>query len=621
MNLQTMKPGPEDEVSDDTRLVQQGAFGVMYTVAKATFRLFLDFLQLFLLTVNPQYGFTGFIDNSNIGWQVVSFIGLNQFLANRGYLFFIVALYIMAGALLFNVVLCVWVGYSFQANSFNHVWPIVWLRWFGKVFYQVLDIATLSLFLVALDCQLYGRPEVQGVNQQFPNVYCWSGAHVIHASVAAISIIVFIAFAAFFTLAEMELNPLSRNPLAMAHSGVEVLGFGLKSVMTLAATFLSGTRELSLLYLACSLALLYLYVYWVPHLNPAVNMIRTASYAMVLWTSLVLVLLAFRTVNLSGQQSAEVQEQLTLVMWVGLVPAGLAGALAGWMRLRYFMVTVVNRFRHAPPDMKPRLIFNATDAREVEILSRCCRVWQPEDPEVVEEEAMELASIILKAGLAQLAASDPYMIILYASFLIDVQNSTQSGYTQLQAAKRANPSFLQRFAIFTIEQQHIQQASRQTGKATDLVAYVESMRSYNLVYKAHKDALLAMRAFWAQLLNSKIKFETLSQLVAKLDTTIKAAEQAYKQVLGRHGTNVRLLRLYAKFLEHIKHDPWTAAKWFAEADALELQEEKAKDTNVFADMTGVDPGLRSALTEIDRGNESRAIIIINARCIIQVVNQ
>ncbi|KAJ9516874.1 hypothetical protein QJQ45_027276, partial [Haematococcus lacustris] len=336
---------------------------------------------------------------------------------------------------------------------------------------------------------------------------------------------------------------------------------------------------------------------------------------------------------------AEVQEQLTLVMWVGLVPAGLAGALAGWIRLRYFMVTVVNRFRHAPRDMKPRLIYNATDAREVapglvvkglqcgpeqsavEILSRCCRVWQPEDPEVVEEEAMELASIILKAGLVQLAASDPYMIILYASFLIDVQNSTQSGYTQLQAAKRANPSFLERFAIFTLEQQHIQQASHQTGKATDLVAYVESMRSYNLVYKAHKDALLAMRAFWAQLLNSKIKFETLSQLVAKLDTTIKAAEQAYKQVLGRHGTNVRLLRLYAKFLEHIKHDPWTAAKWFAEADALEQEEEKAKDSNVFTDMTGVDPGLRSALTEIDRGNESRAIIIINARCIIQVVNQ
>ncbi|KAL6764360.1 hypothetical protein V8C86DRAFT_1584223 [Haematococcus lacustris] len=628
LNLYSPKAGQEEDMLDDTKQFTQGMFGVGYTVAKekaptwrfAAFRLFLDFLQLFLLTVNPQYGFTGFIDNSNIGWQVVSFIGLNQFLANRGYLFFIVALYIMAGALLFNVVLCVWVGYSFQANSFNHVWPIVWLRWFSKVFYQVLDIATLSLFLVALDCQLYGKQGVEGTNQQFPEVYCWSSAHVIHASVAAVSIIVFIAFAAFFTLAEMELNPLSRNPLAMAHSGVEVLGFGLKSVMTLAATFLSGTRELSLLYLACSLALLYLYVYWVPHLNPAVNMIRTASYAMVLWTSLVLVLLAFKTVNLSGQQSAEVQEQLTLVMWVGLVPAGLAGALAGWMRLRYFMETVLDRFRKAPPSMEPRLIFKFTDAREVEILSRCCRVWDPLDEQAVDDAAVELAGVVLKAGLIQLPA-DPYMIILYSSFLIDVQSSTQSGFTQLQAAKRADPSYLQQFAIFSREQQHAQQTSRQSGQATDLVTYVEQMRSCNLVIKAHKEALLAMRAFWSQLLNSKIRFETLSQLVAKLDTTIKAAEQAYKQVLARHGTNVKLLRLYAKFSEHIKHDPWTAAKWFAEADALEQQEEKAKDSNVFADMTGVDPGLRSALTEIDRGNESRAIIIINARCIIQVVNQ
>jgi hypothetical protein len=23
------------------------------------------------------------------------------------------------------------------------------------------------------------------------------------------------------------------------------------------------------------------------------------------------------------------------------------------------------------------------------------------------------------------------------------------------------------------------------------------------------------------------------------------------------------VRLYAKFLEHVKHDPWSAAKWFA----------------------------------------------------------
>ncbi|GFH11836.1 tiny macrocysts protein B [Haematococcus lacustris] len=97
--------------------------------------------------------------------------------------------------------------------------------------------------------------------------------------------------------------------------------------------------------------------------------------------------------------AAEVQEQLTLVMWVGLVPAGLAGALAGWMRLRYFMETVLDRFRRAPPNMEPRLIFKFTDAREqVEILSRCCRVWDPLDEQAVDDAAVALAGVVLKAS-------------------------------------------------------------------------------------------------------------------------------------------------------------------------------------------------------------------------------
>jgi hypothetical protein len=32
----------------------------------------------------------------------------------------------------------------------------------------------------------------------------------------------------------------------------------------------------------------------------------------------------------------------------------------------------------------------------------------------------------------------------------------------------------------------------------------------------------------------------------------------YHDLLHHHA-----VRLYAKFLEHVKHDPWAAAKWFA----------------------------------------------------------
>jgi hypothetical protein len=80
---------------------------------------------------------------------------------------------------------------------------------------------------------------------------------------------------------------------------------------------------------------------------------------------------------------------------------------------------------------------------------------------------------------------DPYIIVLHSSFLIDVQGSYQSGYTALQAAKKMDPTFLMRYAIFTREQQHTQKSADGAGgkssskaAATDLVSYVEFQRNY-----------------------------------------------------------------------------------------------------------------------------------------------
>ena len=58
---------------DDSKALVNGLFGVLYTVAKekdnisypfALFRLFMDWLQLFLLIVSPFYGFD--IDPDNL---------------------------------------------------------------------------------------------------------------------------------------------------------------------------------------------------------------------------------------------------------------------------------------------------------------------------------------------------------------------------------------------------------------------------------------------------------------------------------------------------------------------------------------------------------------------------
>jgi hypothetical protein len=47
---------------------------------------------------------------------------------------------------------------------------------------------------------------------------CWSTPHVIHVVVSATSITAFFTLAALFTMAEMELNPVSKNVLGVAHS-------------------------------------------------------------------------------------------------------------------------------------------------------------------------------------------------------------------------------------------------------------------------------------------------------------------------------------------------------------------------------------------------------------------
>ena len=66
-------PGGEDNFDDEPRAWLTGVFGVLYTCSKekdnigwlfAGFRLFMDWLQLFLLTMGPAYGWN--INASNL---------------------------------------------------------------------------------------------------------------------------------------------------------------------------------------------------------------------------------------------------------------------------------------------------------------------------------------------------------------------------------------------------------------------------------------------------------------------------------------------------------------------------------------------------------------------------
>ncbi|KAG2454201.1 hypothetical protein HYH02_001236 [Chlamydomonas schloesseri] len=622
------EPGADqDEGFEENSSLQQGIFGVLYTVSKehkatlrfAVSRLLLDFWQLWLLVVNPAYGFDINV-NSKI-WKAVSLVQLDWVFADRGYNFFLIVLYVLLALLAFNVVLSMWVAYQFSNNRFDQVWPIAFLRWFGLIFFQVLDIATLTLLLGTLDCHyMGGSPEQRYYNQLFPEIYCWSMPHLVHVAVSVVGLLVFEVMASAMVLSQMDLNPLSRQPLAIMHSSTEGLCFGLKSIAAIAAVMLGGdVRWLAVLYLAVFLALLYLQLKWVPATYAVVNYTRCATYGCVLYCSVLLCFLAFMAPSTKQpEKRKEFQHQITLALWIGMGPAALAGMAACWARLQYFCVVVAERFRNATPGVPSKYICKFEDAREVGVALRACRDWIPGDEDTLKPEAMALGEVIVKAGIMQLPC-DPRMTLLYSSFLIDVQGSYQSGYTQLQAAKQQSPGLLDRFAIFSREQEHTQKASGVNGAGdgvVDLVSYVEFQRSHRLVTRAHKEALLAMRAFWSLLLHSRVSFVRLTHAINRIEVSIRAAERAYQSVLTRHGHNARLVRLYGRFLESVKFDPWAAAKWFTEADRLEEREEHAKEAMQLG-------GALVALGATAGGGGAMAVdglaaLFINSQGIIQV---
>jgi Tfp pilus assembly protein PilF len=91
------------------------------------------------------------------------------------------------------------------------------------------------------------------------------------------------------------------------------------------------------------------------------------------------------------------------------------------------------------------------------------------------------------------------------------------------------------------------------------------------------DALIAKRTFWEALTHENVTFEKLAKAVFKIESTVKASERMYRQVLARHSNSVKVLQLYVKFLQGVRNDPWSASKWMAEAEKLQKLEEEANE--------------------------------------------
>ncbi|KXZ50396.1 hypothetical protein GPECTOR_16g569 [Gonium pectorale] len=618
---------------------QNGIFGVLFTLSKENseirirvrwvlLKVALDAWQLFTTVISPEQGWD--INAHGTAWKVASVLNFD-WLADTGYGTYLGVLYGMVSMLAVNLGLCVWVAWCFKEQKFPVVWPIQVLRVFSSVFFQAFDVASLNLLQLGISCRYWGPATPHMRMDLFPQHSCAALPHVPHAVVSGCSLALFVAIGLFLNMAEVEVNPLSRRPLALGHSGAEVAAFAIKVLLTLVDVFIGGRRVAAVVSLLLSLLLAWQTIRWSPNLVSWVNHVKSGVYAAVVWSSAVLVVLVFRpgspqdseldgethgsvsSEGAGGSQAVAWARGLTVVLLAGLPCALGAGAALSWARMRRTRAAAMRALAAAAPGSSLEDVFGELleSPRDVEIVARCCRVWV--DRRTLSPDAVDVAHCVVQAGRSLFPRS-AFVALFHANFMIEVLGVAHSGGRRVSDAAKLEPGLMCRFVMFVRQQQATQRAashSSNEGASMDLLGYVEYQRKQRSVVRLHREALQAMCNFWRALDSHSVSFAQLSRALGRIESSVRAAQAAYRAALQSYGNSPNLVRLYGRFLLNIKNDPWGAAQYFETADRLE--ELRAGDAN--------GPLLPDG-TPLGRMDEmSTAVLVVNTAGEMQMANR
>ncbi len=72
----------------------------------------------------------------------------------QGYTFYLAIFYILVSILFGSVAILIWVGWCFKNDNFPFLWPIKVARIVVSVFVSMFYIASLNIFLIALQCDV-----------------------------------------------------------------------------------------------------------------------------------------------------------------------------------------------------------------------------------------------------------------------------------------------------------------------------------------------------------------------------------------------------------------------------------------------------------------------------------
>ncbi|DBA94392.1 TPA: hypothetical protein ACH3X1_001997 [Trebouxia sp. C0004] len=602
-----------DLLKNQTSL-QDSVFGVLFTITKEKLNnswkyamtvIILDVLQL--LVFNLEDGFPWTFEKTNWEYHLFTDFQLQRLALRGGELVYMIFFWLLTAIVVVSAALCVFVAYNFRTNNFPYIWPIKLLRFTVSIFFEMLYISSLAMFSVSFDCKVihvdtpYWMP--------FPADECFKLPVIIMAIVGAIMLLISASISFLQSVAATELDPDSRDLLALAHASPSIQMWVLKTIVTVLGEIIATYHKLQgILLLLINLGLLWIVVRNVPYYNAAINCFQGALYTLLTWQALILFALVW------DDSWAEVA---TYIMLIGQPFALAAGVAVVWTRL-FYAERIARRFKDAKAAGVLKVRHRFCDAHEVEICARCARKKDPDHEPIM--AWVDAADMMYSTGLEQYPES-VFLHIAYANFLSTYKKSSATQMaTHLAIARKCNPAFSERFNLFVKQREHSQASeSDNSGEgAKDLVSIVEFQTSLKLVLQAHSNTLRDIRGFWRELCSKKTTFVSLSEAFTQMHQSETRAEETYKVVILKYPKSVKILRAYVHFLREIKNDPWKAQKYDLQADNYEqAQMEAAKDA-AFAANIGVGGGDLSNLLSEDNPD---GVVMITEEGKITFVNK
>ncbi|GFR49209.1 hypothetical protein Agub_g11123, partial [Astrephomene gubernaculifera] len=355
------------------------------------------------------------IETGNPAWQVVQWtLWRLPVVRLYGYDSYIRVMYVMVVAVVLAVLGLVALTVAMRKQEQS--------KWFRKaaavmhvvydVMFIVLYVAFFDYFVFAANCNFTMTVKD---HVHFTGVMCFEMPHLLHLSVALATAIILLGVTALMIVASSELNPVSRIYLASPSAATRLKTLAARAAYVGAAAGFRCWPKPQAVTMAIAVGMV---CWWnfrrLPFYRPDVNIVWCGMWSGILFTAIMHAVMVFAKDRSSSEQH---RRDSTILVLRLIFPVAAAGsslcALLSWQVMR-----PAKKFVNLDPAVKIQRIHKFDGVQEVETLSRVMRKFDQDG--IVDQEAAALGETIIKAGM-RLLPSSPFLLILYANFLLDVR--------------------------------------------------------------------------------------------------------------------------------------------------------------------------------------------------------